>query len=119
MPSLKVFRVKIYRRLSGPFEAVVKAPNRKSAQTKTMLKAAKAYKAEQKRLAPLMPMPGLDKPDIEVAAGGIIYHMKKPLIGKRAYPKAWTAGVKLVKPIKLGKGNDLVTCTITLIGKAV
>lgn len=115
MSSNKVFRVKIYRRLSGPFEAVVTASSRKKAQTKVMLKAAKAYKAEMDKLAHEHTAPGLDKPDLEAVAGGIVYHMPKPTIGKPFYKMS----CKLAKPKKIGKSNELLKCDITLLGKAV
>lgn len=116
----KVFRIKVYRKRSGPYECVVIATSRQKALAKASRKSAQAAKEFFSRLAHELTAPGLDKPDIEAVAGGRIYHMHKPAVGPSIYPKAWTAGAKLTKPSLATKGSDKVMGKpiITLLGFA-
>ena len=113
----KVFRVKLYRRQSGPFECVVTAPSRKSAKLKAMLEAARVAKTVQITLAhELAPLPPSNTKEIAFNPDGTL---KSKVVGKPCYPKEWTKGIKLAKPAKITRGGDVViSCEIKLIGKA-
>lgn len=113
----KSFRVKVYRRQSGPFECVVIATSRAKAQVKAVRKSKINADTVLEKLAhELAPLPVSNTKETLFNSDGTL---KSRPSGKPCYPKAWTAGVKLVRPLSLRKGGDKVLAVnIKLIGFA-
>lgn len=117
MPAAKSFRVKVYRRQSGPFEVVVIATSRAKAQVKAVRRSKQHSDGILAKLAhELAPLPPSNTRETEFNPDGTLKHA---VVGKPCYPKSWTQGVKIVKPRSINKGGDQVlTVDIQLIGFA-
>ena len=117
MPTAKSFRVKVYRRQSGPFECVVIATSRAKAQAKAVKKSRQyATQILTKLQHELAPLPVSNTKETLFNLDGTL---KSKPVGKPCYPKAWTAGVKLAKAKPITKGGDQVlTVDIKLVGFA-